>query len=226
MTRALKTALAALIVIGLLAAVGCASSPQAPPKVKRPCPVDLLALAPFMAAQPVEEGHGVVCPITKEIHTGIIPTEAQTNVLTRALPQELEAFFGCKTVSPGHFLSYLPGRIDGQGRPVRQALASAARKVKAQAVLAGTLFRYRDRQGSGLGVNKPASIYFGLYLINAQTGRIVWQGFFNETQESLSENLLKAETFFSRGGKWITADQLARFGLRQVISRMPSSIGD
>ncbi len=205
----------------LLFAAGCATAPEHAPRVKRPCPVEVLALAPFQAAEPVEEGRGVICPITAEIHAGLkVPSQA-VRMMTASLPAQVEAYFGCKVITPSQLAAKLPPRPTKPGRPVRQAIARAAREAGAQAVLAGTLFRFRERQGSELGVSKPASIYFGLYLLDAQTGRVVWQGFFDETQTSLSENLLRFSTFFSRGAKWLTAEQLGQSGLREVLSRMP-----
>jgi hypothetical protein len=45
----------------------------------------------------------------------------------------------------------------------------------------------------------------------------VWQATFDKTQQALSDNILNAKEFFSMGARWLTADELARFGLKQVL---------
>jgi len=43
---------------------------------------------------------------------------------------------------------------------------------------------------------------------------------FEETQESLSNNLLNVKKWFQRKGQWITAEQLAEEGMRQAITEL------
>ena len=88
-------------------------------------------------------------------------------------------------------------------------------------VVVGNVWRYRERVGSSLGVSEPASVAFGLYLVNVSTGKAVWLDSFNETQQSLSENLLKAPAFFKRGAKWLTARELARYGMEDLLKKFP-----
>ncbi|GHV55345.1 hypothetical protein FACS1894206_09640 [Deltaproteobacteria bacterium] len=40
---------------------------------------------------------------------------------------------------------------------------------------------------------------------------------FDETQAALADNLLDAGKFFARGGKWITATELAREGMVKAV---------
>lgn len=88
-------------------------------------------------------------------------------------------------------------------------------------VVVGNVWRYRERVGSSLGVSEPASVAFGLYLVNVSTGKAVWQDRFNETQQSLTENLLKAPAFFKRGARWLTARELARYGIEDLLKNFP-----
>ncbi len=88
-------------------------------------------------------------------------------------------------------------------------------------VMVGNIWRYRERIGSSLGVDKPASVAFALYLVNVETGKAVWHASFNETQQSLSENLLKAPSFFKCGAKWLIARELARCGMDEALKEFP-----
>ncbi|MFW5498290.1 MULTISPECIES: hypothetical protein [unclassified Maridesulfovibrio] len=56
---------------------------------------------------------------------------------------------------------------------------------------------------------QPASVIIDLYLIDVNNRRIIRRFHYDETQQPLTENMLEAGTFFKRGGKWVTAMQLA-----------------
>ncbi len=56
---------------------------------------------------------------------------------------------------------------------------------------------------------QPASVIIDLYLIDVNNRRIVRRFHFDETQQTLMENVLEADTFFKRGGKWVTAMDLS-----------------
>jgi len=89
------------------------------------------------------------------------------------------------------------------------------------AVLVGHIFRYTERLGNRYSIQSPASVAFDLHLIRIRDEQIVWLGHFDETQQALTDNLLKADSFFKRGGTWITADELAFSGLEDVVGRFP-----
>jgi hypothetical protein len=95
------------------------------------------------------------------------------------------------------------------------------REVNADAVFVGTISRYKDRKGSPAGSTSPASVVFSLSLIRVKDGKILWRANFGETQRSLLENILDIFTFIERGGKWLTADELARYGLREILKTLP-----
>ncbi|MBN1105265.1 MAG: hypothetical protein JXL84_17765, partial [Deltaproteobacteria bacterium] len=88
-------------------------------------------------------------------------------------------------------------------------------------IMAGIVWRFRERVGGSMGVESPASVGFYLYLMDVHTGEIVWKDSFQETQRSLSENILNAPVFFQRGAKWLTAADLADSGIGQIFRKMP-----
>jgi len=90
--------------------------------------------------------------------------------------------------------------------------------LKAELVLAGHLYRWQEREGTEYSVREPASVAFELCLINSDTGEIIWKGNYDKKQQSLAENLLYFRLFFSGKGKWMTAAQLAEFGLSEIIN--------
>jgi len=53
-------------------------------------------------------------------------------------------------------------------------------------------------------------------------GKRVWDGKFDETQQSLSENLLKIGSFVRRKASWLTAEELSSVGMDEMLIRLPS----
>jgi hypothetical protein len=106
------------------------------------------------------------------------------------------------------------------GAAVVEALAQAGRKMGAETVIVGTVFRFRERVGTQAGVTQPASVELALYAIDTKSRTVIWQGMFSETQQSLSENLFQMGDFFKRGARWLTAAELGQAGMTKLISRM------
>jgi len=104
--------------------------------------------------------------------------------------------------------------------PVTQAVL-VGRHAGLYGVVIGGVYRFEEREGSALGVQRPASVAFDLYLIRAEDGKVLWSGVVDRTQRPLSENLLEARAFFKGGGGWVTAETLAIIGLESVIDTFP-----
>jgi len=88
-------------------------------------------------------------------------------------------------------------------------------------MLLGTVWRYRERSGSSSSSRSPSSVAFDLYLVDVRKGETVWMANFEETQRSLTDNIWDADTFFSRGAKWLSANELARYGVEEIVKQMP-----
>lgn len=100
----------------------------------------------------------------------------------------------------------------------RDIAVSAGKELNVDAVMTGVISEYREREGSELGVESPASVAFSVQVLDTEDGKTLWETYFTETQKPLLENLFEIDKFFKRGGKWITADQLAREGARKAVS--------
>lgn len=98
------------------------------------------------------------------------------------------------------------------------------RDLDADAVIVGHLYRFRERIGTSYSVEVPASVAFDIHLIDVENGRLLWSGNFDETQQSLFEDLYQLGTFLQRGGRWITAKELAVSGLESVLATFPGPV--
>ncbi len=82
------------------------------------------------------------------------------------------------------------------------------------------LLEYRERAGSDFGVVSPAKVVMDIFVIDVRNETLISRSRFDETQSALSSNLLDAKKFFERGGKWITARDLAREGMIKAVKEL------
>ena len=99
-------------------------------------------------------------------------------------------------------------------------LRQIGQTVYADAVLTGRVQRYRERVGDEWGAKSPASVAFVLELIDVRRGDVIWVAQFDETQKSLSENILAIGDIGSRGVRWLSAEQLTQEGVRKSIAQL------
>jgi len=109
---------------------------------------------------------------------------------------------------------------DAAGDRLSQMKAIGA-KLNSNAILEVTLTRFHERDGSELAVNRPASAAFALVLTHVESGKVLWDASFDETQEALSSNLLALGKAKNRGFKWITVEELVRQGLKERLAECP-----
>ncbi len=82
------------------------------------------------------------------------------------------------------------------------------------------LYEWRERDGSAIGAAKPAKVVMDIYVVDVRNEALISRSHFDETQSALSSNLLEADKFFKRGGKWITAHDLAREGMEKAVKEL------
>lgn len=96
--------------------------------------------------------------------------------------------------------------------------------VYADAVISGRLLRFRERVGEEWGVKSPASVAFILDLWDVKRGDLIWSGQFDETQKPLSENFFAIGEFSQRGGRWLTAEELALEGVKKAVNQLHQTL--
>jgi hypothetical protein len=100
-------------------------------------------------------------------------------------------------------------------------LQEVGRTLGADLILVGYIYRWRERKGTDYAADQAASVAFDLHLVRSLDGAVVWNGEFDKTQLSLSENVLDFWTFIKSGGRWMTAEKLASLGLKKLLDNMP-----
>lgn len=147
---------------------------------------------------------------------GEVPPGAPEEV-RQLLGRKLRELRRCELVSP-------------EVEEVPQAMASApleasreiGRSLGAEAVLLGALYRYREREGSALGVMRPAAVSLELLLLRVRDGKVLWHVRIDEEQRSLSEDLFKVGRFLRKGLRWLTVREFTEVLLQEALKSFPS----
>jgi hypothetical protein len=103
----------------------------------------------------------------------------------------------------------------------RELVSRIGRSLGADAVLTGGVYRWVERVGSNYAADTPASVGIDIDLVDTKTGRVIWHARFDDTQQFLIDNLLTIGTFLERGGRWVTAEEMAAAGLSDVLESSP-----
>jgi len=104
------------------------------------------------------------------------------------------------------------------------AAAFATRKFGGTSIVVGEVLRYREREGGPSGAFAPASVAFTVTLYSAPEAERVWSARFDETQQSITENLVRARKYPGGGTRWLSAGELARWGIERSIDAVPVSV--
>jgi len=81
--------------------------------------------------------------------------------------------------------------------------------------------RFIERAGEAAGTMRPASVSFTITLYAAPGARPLWRGRFDETQRALNENIFNAGRYPGGGTRWLSAEEMARWGASEVALAMP-----
>ncbi len=171
-----------------------------------------LAILPFSVERVKDPEKGVICPVCKGIHRAGEILPGSENTLTRLLYEKMEANGTFQIIAQKkveEIILHSPSSIQ------------AGKKLEADFIFIGYVFRFEERIGSSLGVERPASVSFDLHLFRLRDEKMVWLGKFDETQRPLSENLLKIGSFIRRKGSWLTAAELASVGMDEMLGKLP-----
>ena len=181
-----------------------------------------LVILPFLVERAEDPAKGVLCPVCKGIRRSGEVLPGSQNTLIHLLYTKMEAN-GAFEIIPNKKVEeilLLLGRKSMEERPVSASI-QMGKNLNADFVFIGNLFRFEERIGSSVGVERPASVSFDVHLFRVRDERMVWLGKFDETQKPLSENLLKIGSFIRRKGSWLTAAELASVGMDEMLGKLP-----
>jgi hypothetical protein len=188
-------------------------------------PFKRIAIAPFVGISPAEAGGSAYrCPICGAVFS--VGPISDTGIST------VEDLFVTRLEESAKFTIITPDRVGAEYNVLAAAgsfktsplalLKKTGEKLGADVIVYGAIYRFRERKGYSYSVEQPASVSFAIHLIRVSDGIILWSGVFDKTQTSLMENVLQAKFFYKEKGKWVTAKELARSGMDDVLKTFPS----
>jgi hypothetical protein len=198
------------------------------------CLAGLSACQPKVQPSPLQPAGSVAVagfsqPGTAELLAGSIP-EGQGQVdqkvlasLDVALADQLAANTKRSVVGPSitrQCAEIVTHNLKDSKSPPFKYWLQVGECVPAPYILVPQLTAWNEREGGEWASASPASVSFDLYLIDVKGKTLVRRYHYEETQRSLSSNLFDAGKFFGRGGKWLSAEQLAREAMGRGIEEL------
>ncbi len=165
------------------------------------------------------ENENVRSPLSGSFFTtGDVSSEAEQS-MTKNITALLQECTQYTFISGTKARSVMAGTFAENKNPVqmREHLVRIGQQLGADWVVAGGIYRFKERIGGTMSVQAPASAAFDIALIDVGNARLLWTGHFDETQKPLSENILNFGSFVKRQGKWVSADELTRLAMQEMF---------
>jgi hypothetical protein len=145
--------------------------------------------------------------------------------LTRLVDQQLQSIFSGRVASRTDVrLAEAQIALDPQQDTPLSLAEKLGRLLEVDMLVIGTVWRYRER-GALEGVpDSGASVAFAIYFVDAASGRQLWRGLYEATQQTVLEDLFQARKQVRMGLRWLNADELAAHGVEEVFRQLPATI--
>lgn len=206
-----------LVLCPLLFAGLSACGPSASPSGLQPPSHLIIGVAPF--TQPEQ---------AVQLLAGYVPEQQQK--APADLLYALDDQFAEALSATGRGYVFLPrtaldGPMAEDDRGRRSALATwvdRAHRAGVDLLIVPQLIDWRERVGGSAGVVTPAAVMTDIFLIDVRNagdgnGATLQRSHYSEEQKALSSNLLSMGTFLQRGGRWVTARDLAGEAMARAI---------
>jgi hypothetical protein len=187
--------------------------------------IDRVAVLPY---ENMAEIHGYDTAVRSPLSGRVFITGPVADEAERFLTEQLATRVRVNTAldilpSPDVTAALSDAIIKGQGRETRflELLSQTGRRIGADAVLVGHVYRFRERVGGEFSAESPASVAFDVYLIDCRQERVLWSASYDHTQRALSEDVGDLQNFLRRGGRWVTAEALATAAMEEIFAEYP-----
>jgi hypothetical protein len=185
-----------------------------------------IALLPFRLGKPapqleLDRKSILDCTISGLCYLDGTPLEDSTETMNDIVQKKLKERFGHVALSMDNIKQTYADMVVDKNETLQSLAIRFGKRIKAQHVLAGTVWRFEERRGTAIAASSAASVGFALFLVNVSDGAILWENVFEETQQPLTENILNATMYVKKGLKWFTAKEFAAFGVEKVFAGFP-----
>ena len=208
-----------LLIDGYLTSRAAAQSRAEPIRVQW----EKIGIMPFFKGRrSADTGESLTCPLCELTFISENIKGDAERALTGYVQRALELRHGTKVIALDEVSSVYQGI---PGDDTKETPRSLARKtgeaLAADLMMVGTVWRYRDGVRDPIGPGRGASVAFDMYLIEVSSGKMLWKARFDETQRPLTEDIRGAKVLIKKGARWLSADELARYGVEEAIKKFP-----
>ena len=184
--------------------------------------VTRIAVIPFQAVLPEEPSSTVQCPICGSVNSSGSIAKGTERMLEEMVTDKLRDYKNVDII-PREKVAGVYRLVSTvlRKQPLLQTFRETGSELNADILVAGFVYRYRERVGYDYSVERPAAVAFEIHLIAVRDGRTIWRGIFDKTQKSLMEDIFQASSFFKGGAKWLTARQLTKLGVDDIFKTFP-----
>ena len=185
-----------------------------------------IALMPFLMGQLESPNAPIAKPLSKSITQLVIDRlelpEETDRIMNRIVYAALKLRFEELLVPQDRAADAYGLILTGQTLDTpRKRAVRLGEALDADVVMVGTVWRYRDKGALTDMPDSPASVGFALYLVDVNTGARMWRGAFDGTQKRLTEDVLGSLKQIGMGLHWLTAEELANYGVKSVMQKLP-----
>lgn len=219
----MKRGIPLLLSLLLLTLTACQSPPPAPRTVTVPPGMERFLMVSFInVGDTMGPDQGVRSPLSGQVFvTGEVAEDAKRFLTDLALERLRERTpVKLITADQARDLQTITLAISNPDVSERALLMETGRRLNADGVFVGHVYRYRNRVGGKYAATDPASVAFDLFLMRISDGRVLWSAFFDETQKALTDDLFQLGAFLERDGQWITADQMADKAMERMMETL------
>ena len=218
----LSTTLALALGVALLLGVCPGFAEQTDSATPSPPPQKIGVMPFFKGSSGYSLTESLVCPVCQLVYDPQSLSPDCDRVLTQYVQEALEKKFRDRVLPQAIVAkSYEQIPRDDLHDTALALCQKVGKLLGADLMAVGSVWKYRERVGGARAVSNPASVAFALHLVDVQGGNVIWSKSFVQTQRSLSENILDAKAFFDQGAKWLTADELASYGVKEILKEFP-----
>lgn len=185
-----------------------------------------IAVMPFLVGKLESPEKPVEKPLSqplKQLNIDAVNlAEGADRVMTRLVNDVMKIRFADQMVSMEEAASVYADVIRDQTLDTPRKLSQKfGENLQADLVVVGTIWRFREKGAVKEISESPASVAFAVYLIEVASGKRLWRNAFDGTQKTLSEDVLGGLKQIKMGLRWLSVNELARYGVKSVFRKFP-----
>jgi TolB-like protein len=107
---------------------------------------------------------------------------------------------------------------------MQQNALKLGHQLSADAVVYGTVTRYKERVGSDYAAKSPAAVAFAIHVIDVNNGVVLWTARYAREQKALTQNIFNLANFVENRGRWVRAHDIAQRGVEEAVADLSSKL--